>query len=213
VILNVPDRSIFKTPSTKAARQNSCLLLYHGTLNWHQGLDIAIRAFAKIKDIVPEAEFHIYGDGPSKPELLTLIGHYQLQNRVKIYDRIPVREIASVLETAQLGIVPKRKDEFGNEAFSTKILEFMAMGVPVIVSDTKVDQAYFDSSLVRFFQAEDVEDLAANMLDLIRQPEIRTALAEQAMRFVATMDWDTKKLEYFALVDRLLDKTKRGRNS
>jgi len=41
---------------------------------------------------------------------------------------------------ADLGIVPKRKDNFGNEAFSTKILEFMAMSVPVIVSDTMVDK-------------------------------------------------------------------------
>jgi len=213
-IINVPDRSIFKHTSTSnVAREGTCLLLYHGTLNWHQGLDTAIRAFAKIKDSVPEAEFHIYGDGPSKPELSALIRDCQLQNRVKIFDRIPVREIASVLETVQLGIVPKRKDEFGNEAFSTKILEFMAMGVPVIVSNTKVDQAYFNSSLVRFFQAEDVEDLAANMLNLIQHPEIRTALAEQAMKFVANLDWDTKKLEYFTLIDMLMDKDNESRKS
>jgi glycosyltransferase involved in cell wall biosynthesis len=213
VVLNVPDRSIFKRSATSNAALGNSLLLYHGTLNWHQGLDTAIQAFGKIKDFVPGTEFHIYGDGPSKPELLTLIGDLQLQNRVRIFNRIPVREIASILETAQLGIVPKRKDEFGNEAFSTKILEFMAMGVPVIVSNTKVDQAYFDSSLVRFFQAEDVEDLAANMLDLIQHPEKRTALAEQAMKFVAQMDWDTKKLEYYELVERLLKKPEERRES
>ncbi len=35
---------------------------------------------------------------------------------------------------ADLGVVPKRAEGFGNEAFSTKILEFMACGVPVLVS-------------------------------------------------------------------------------
>jgi glycosyltransferase involved in cell wall biosynthesis len=44
------------------------------------------------------------------------------------------------MENADLGVVPKRNDPFGDEAFSTKILEFMAMGVPVIVSETRIDR-------------------------------------------------------------------------
>jgi len=204
VVLNVPDRSIF-TPSDKNNDlTDRFLILYHGTLNWHQGLDLAVRAFAKIKDLVPEAEFHIYGDGPSKRELLSLIEQLQLENRVLLHERIPLREIPPVLETAKLGIVPKRKDNFGNEAFSTKILEFMAMGVPVIVSDTKIDRYYFDDSVVRFFRGEDDSDLAHSMLDLIRHPEMRLALIERATEFVAQNDWAQKKHEYLNLVDRLL---------
>lgn len=214
VILNVPDRLIFQRRTGSDNRPNAgCLLLYHGTLNWHQGLETAVLAFAKIKDRVPKAQFQIYGDGPSRQELLALIQKHHLEDRVAIYDRIPVREIARVLETAQLGIVPKRKDEFGNEAFSTKILEFMAMGVPVIVSDTKVDQAYFDSSVVRFVRAEDVDDLAESMLDLIEHPEKRRALAERAFQFVSSSDWSVKKQDYFDLVDKILQKQTERRSS
>ena len=212
VILNVPDRSIFSKSSTETSARGDCLLLYHGTLNWHQGLDTAIRAFARIKDLAPEAKFHIYGDGPSKPELLALIEQHHLEGRVAVFDRKPLREIPAVLETAQIGIVPKRKDEFGNEAFSTKILEFMAMGVPVIVSDTKVDKSYFNDSLVRFFQGESEGDLANCMLDLIKHPEKRKILAESAAEFVATNAWAAKKQEYFALVDRLCAKSQASRD-
>jgi glycosyltransferase involved in cell wall biosynthesis len=204
VVLNVPDRSIF-TPSKKIeGTEERFRLLYHGTLNWHQGLDLAIRAFAKIKDLVPEADFHIYGDGPSKPELLALIEQFHLEKRVLLHERIPLRQIPSVIETVKLGIVPKRKDNFGNEAFSTKILEFMAMGVAVIVSDTKVDRFYFDDSVVRFFCGEDEDDLARCILDLIRHRELRQALVERAAEFVARNDWDQKKHEYLNLVEGLL---------
>jgi glycosyltransferase involved in cell wall biosynthesis len=165
---------------------------------------LAVRAFAKIKNLVPEAEFHIYGDGPSKPELLLLIEQLQLENRVLLHERIPLREIPSVIETAKLGIVPKRKDNFGNEAFSTKILEFMAMGVPVIVSDTKVDRYYFDDSVVRFFRGEDEDDLAHSMLDLIRHREMRQTLIERATEFVARPPRTPKKHEYLKLIDGLL---------
>jgi glycosyltransferase involved in cell wall biosynthesis len=207
VILNVPDRSIFKRTSPSAdSTSKKCLLLYHGTLNWHQGLDIAVMAFARIKDRVPDTKFHIYGDGSTREELLALIQQYQLGDQVAVYDRKPVREIVAVLETAQLGIVPKRKDDFGNEAFSTKILEFMAMGVPVVVSDTKVDKAYFDATMVRFFRGESVEDLAECMLDLICHPEKRRALAEQASQFVSKNDWAARKQEYLDLVDRLSER-------
>ncbi len=47
------------------------------------------------------------------------------------------------MSKADLGIVPKRAAGFGDEAFSTKILEFMALGVPVIASETQIDRYYF----------------------------------------------------------------------
>ncbi len=203
VILNLPDRSIF-TPGKKQYPKDRFLLLYHGTLNWHQGLDLAITAFAKIKDVVPEADFHIYGDGPSKPDLLSLVEQLHLEGRVCLHERIPVREITAVLETAGLGIVPKRKDNFGNEAFSTKILEFMAMGVPVIVADTRVDRHYFDDSVVCFFSGEDANDLARCMLDLIQHSEKRKALVERAEQYVAKNDWAVQKQEYLNLIDEFV---------
>jgi glycosyltransferase involved in cell wall biosynthesis len=204
VVLNVPDRSIFTGRKGNSSGTGRFLILYHGTLNWHQGLDLAIRAFAKIKDLAPEADFHIYGDGTSKKDLRALVHQLKLQERVILHDRIPMREIPAVMEDAQLGVVPKRKDRFGNEAFSTKILEFMAMGVPVIVSDTAVERLYLDDSVVRFFSDQTEDELASCMLDLIRHPELRRDLAQRAAEFVARNDWAQVKQEYLDLVDRLV---------
>ena len=204
VLLNVPDRSIFRPSKKNPDTGDRFLLLYHGTLHWHQGLDLAVRAFSKIKDLVPRVDFHIYGHGPSKSDLQSLIEELHLRDRVVLHEQRPLREMPAVIETAKLGIVPKRKDTFGNEAFSTKILEFMAMGVPVIVSDTKVDRHYFNDSVVRFFRGEDEDDLARAMLDLIEHPEKRRALSECAAEFVAKNDWAPKEQEYLSLVDGLL---------
>ena len=49
VVLNSPDRSIFKTSAGRPASRERFSLLYPGSINWHQGLDLAIRAFARIK--------------------------------------------------------------------------------------------------------------------------------------------------------------------
>jgi glycosyltransferase involved in cell wall biosynthesis len=202
VVINSPDRSIFTRQSAKHSNSRFTLL-YPGSLNRHQGLDIAIRAFSRIKDQVPQADFYIFGDGPSKADLVQLTKTLGLENRVFLPTGRPLREIAKIIEASDLGIVPKRKDDFGNEAFSTKILEFMAMGVPVIVSDTKVDRYYFDDSVVLFFRGGDDEDLAKRMLELITDPLRYSRQAENASRFIETIDWNAKQHEYLELVDSL----------
>jgi glycosyltransferase involved in cell wall biosynthesis len=203
VVLNAPDRTIFTRSSPQDTTRERFTLLYPGSLNWHQGLDIAIRAFAKIADKVPHADFYVIGDGPSKLELVQLTKSLGLANRIFLPASKPLREIAQVMETADLGIVPKRKDNFGNEAFSTKILEFMAMGVPVIVSDTKVDKLYFDDSVVTFFRGGDENDLAERMFELITDPQVRRQQTDNASDFVNKIDWTAKQHEYLELVDSL----------
>lgn len=203
VVLNSPDRSIFRRTGNGHQQNGKFLMLYPGSLNWHQGIDIAIRAFAKISKKAPHAQFHIYGDGPSKTELLDLVKELQVESQVKMPSARPLQEIAQIMETASLGVVPKRKDNFGNEAFSTKILEFMAMGVPVVVADTMIDKFYFDDSVVKFFRGGDVDDLARRMLEMIENPLERERQIENANRFVETIDWTAKRHEYLELVDRL----------
>jgi glycosyltransferase involved in cell wall biosynthesis len=203
VVLNAPDRSIFGRRDKTPSKHGKFLMLYPGSLHHHQGIDIAIRAFHKICREFPQAEFHIYGSGPAKEELLVLIRQLGIESQVKMPPPRPLQEIAHIMETADLGVVPKRNDTFGNEAFSTKIFEFMAMGVPVIVSETQVDRYYFDDSVVRFFRSGDEDDLARCMMDLIEHPEKRRTLVENASEFIAKNDWTVKKREYMELVDRL----------
>jgi glycosyltransferase involved in cell wall biosynthesis len=106
---------------------------------------------------------------------------------------------------ADVGIVPKRGDWFGNEAFSTKTLEFMALGVPVIISATKVDLHYFDSSIVRFFRPGDEDDLSECMFQLAGSGELRQRLAADALNWVSGLCWDRKKHEYFSIIDALVE--------
>ncbi len=202
VIMNYPDESIFyRRPRER--NDDKFIMIYPGTLGWHQGLDIAIKAFELIKDDAPEVEFHIYGEGPEKGNLERLIIDLGLGNRVFLKETVPNEQIANIMANADLGIVPKRNDPFGGEAFSTKILEFMSLGVPVIVSETKIDRFYFNDSVLKFFKPADVNDLARCMLSLRNDKVLRDRLRENARRFVENYSWEKRKQEYLELVDSL----------
>ncbi len=202
VIMNYPDPSIFyKRPRRR--KDNKFIICYPGTVNKHQGLDVAIKAFSIIKDKIPMAEFHIYGRGPEEKFIKNFIVALGLNNKVFLKRFLPIKQIVKVMANADLGIVPKRKDSFGNEAFSTKILEFMALGIPTIISDTKIDQFYFNENVVKYFKSGDEEDLARCILLLYNDQKLRKRLIKNGMDWIKENNWDVKKVEYIKLLNTL----------
>jgi glycosyltransferase involved in cell wall biosynthesis len=71
------------------------------------------------------------------------------------------------------------------------------------VSRTKIDNFYFDDSVVRFFTSGDVEALAEGMCDVIGNPDLRDKLIAGGYRYVDLHSWDRRKHEYLNLVDTL----------
>lgn len=209
VIMNYPDETLFYD-RPRRRDDNQFIIVYPGTLARHQGLDIAIRAFGLIKDKAVNADFHIYGHGHERSYLLELIGQLDLGRRVFMHDPVPLKEITAIMANADLGIVPKRDEPFGGEAFSTKILEFMAMGIPVIVARTKIDRWYFDDSVIKFFRPDDVNDLANAISALIDDKDMRERLARNASAFAKSYSWKEKKADYLDIVRRLLPSSNLG---
>jgi glycosyltransferase involved in cell wall biosynthesis len=203
-VRNFPDLGIFAPQNQNTKKNGRFVLTYPGTLNWHQGLDVAIRAFANVADTIPDADFHIYGEGPAKPSLVQLATELGMQNRVFFHDFVPSCEIASVMAATDLAIEPKRATSaFGNEALSTKILEFMAVNVPVLASKTKIHAYYYNDSMLQYYENDDETQLARLMVQLKNDPNLRARLVHNAKKYVQTNNWDAQKLEYLRLVDSL----------
>lgn len=208
-IINYPDIHIFK-PEKDGKRKSldninsHFVILYPGSLNWHQGLHVAVKAMTYLKDRIPNAELHIYGDGPSLPHLKEMSQELELDGRVVFHPPISVVEVAPIMAQADVGIVPKLADGFGNEAFSTKSLEFMACAVPVVMSRTRVDTYYFTEEQVKFFHSGDPQALAEAIWEVYSCPEVTQRRVKAALDLVSRENWENKKHLYLDLVDKLL---------
>jgi glycosyltransferase involved in cell wall biosynthesis len=204
VVMNSVDLEIFsKHPRTRTDER--IVVLFPGSLQWHQGVDLAIRAFADLKEAVPDAEFHIYaGSGGDKRESLNkLVRDLQVEASVKFCDGVSLDEMPAIMANADIGVVPKRADGFGNEAYSTKIMEFMSQGVPVVVSRTKVDTHNFEEGTVHFFPPGDTQALTCAMRDVIDSKQLRDTLTRNGYKYCEKYSWSEKKKEYLGLVDTL----------
>ena len=204
VLVNHVDSNVF-TRRPRTRNDGKYIVLFPGSFQRHQGLDIRIRAFSQFRKTVPNAEFHLYGTGNEtlEAELRTLVRELGLEESVKFFKIVSLDKIVDVIANADLGVVPKRADSFGNEAYSTKIMEFMSLGVPVVVSRTKIDSYYFKDEEVRFFPSGDSDAMAKAMIDVAQDRSLRESLIAHGLAYVEQHSWAQKEKEYLDLIDDL----------
>jgi len=199
-----PDTELFY-PRQMKRTDNRFRLLYPGSLQHHQGVDLAIRALSKIQQEIPEVELHIQGDGPAKADLLKLSQELHLEAKVIFDELVPFELVSDCMAECNLGLVPKMaSDVFGNEAASTKIPEFMAVGIPVVASRTKIESYLYDDSLLCYFESENEDSFVNAVTSLYKDSSLRNSLVNNGRQFVEKNNWATRVPEYIDLVKSLV---------
>ena len=205
VIMNLPDEKIFY-PRTSERDDHSFLIVYHGTIAERLGLDIAVEAVNLVKDKIPNIFFNIYGDGDYVDYLNSLISDKKLQKWIRCHgERLPVDEIPILISTADIGIVPNYdwNDRAGDSMLPVKLLEYVAMGIPVICSRLKTVEYYFDDEMLKFINPGDSEDLAKCIIQLHKEPEQRKLQVTKANKFLTSFNWLAQKKYYNNLIENL----------
>jgi len=211
VLMNLADPRIFKIPSQPKPRaEGQFHLIYHGSIPYRYGLDLVLRAIAQIRAQVPEIHFTIIGGGDYMGHLRALADKLGIEEHVSFEGVLLVDELPERIVAADLGVVPYRNDVFTDELLPTKLLEYAALGLPVIASRTMGILAYFDDTMVQFFTPGDVDDLARCILVLYQDRTRLAALAENIERFNQRYNWETQSAEYVGLVERLVQRKQRG---
>jgi glycosyltransferase involved in cell wall biosynthesis len=204
-----PDLTLFAR-RPPAPRGDRFVIMYPGTLSPHQGVDLVVRAMPEIVAAIPGAELHIYGEGKSRASLAELASDLGVSGAVHFYDMVSVPVLVKRMAEAHLSVVPKRaSDPFGNEAASTKIPEFQAMGIPVVASSTEIETRLYDPSQVCFFRSDDVSDLVRAVLSLYKDSDLAERLAQNAWETVKSRGQEVEK-KYLSLVDALVSRKKPG---
>jgi len=111
------------------------VIMYHGVLTATRGLPEAIKALSLLSNEHSDIAFFILGDGIAKVELENVTNRLELQNRVIIKDVVPYEEIPKYIALADVGILPFPPILWWRVSSPIKLMEYLAMGKPVIVTD------------------------------------------------------------------------------
>jgi len=209
IIMNSPHENIFTknlvpTNHGKGQDRKPFALMLHGTIEKRQGQDIAVRAVSALRHKIPGLMLHIYGDGSFSKHVQHLVDNLNLQNRVIFHGSVPIEEIAKALATIDIGIVPNKRNPFTELNFPTRIFECLIMGKPVIVPRTQGILDYFDEESLFFFEPDNVEDLARQIIDIYKNPSRRQAVLKRGMEIYYRHCWELQREKLIHLVQGLL---------
>ncbi|MFA9432457.1 glycosyltransferase family 4 protein [Egicoccus sp. AB-alg2] len=211
VTMNVADPRHFRrddaapvsTPASASA-DGAFHVVYHGTLTERYGVDVLLDAAARLRDDLPGLRVSILGDGDARPQLLAQADRLGLGGTVTFSaGMLPVQDVVAILRTADLGVVPNRRNRFTDEILPTKLLEYASLGIPVVASWTPALEADLDPGMVAFCTADDADELASRIRALHDDGPHRTALSQAAGDFARRHDWRAVGAAYTELIDAL----------
>ena len=168
--------------------------------DWH-GLERLLQATASLA----EPRLFIVGDGPSRGNLETEARRLGLQNRLTISGRIPHAEMPEHLGAMDIAVVP---DEKTGVASPMKLLEYMAMGIPVVAPRAEnICDLVEDGVDALLFEPGNTADLSEKLGRLAADPSLRRALGHAArVKIERQRNWS-------AVAREVLDSLRRARES
>jgi len=202
VVMNLADPRFFTwSPRDRTEERETWRIVYHGTLTHRYGVDLLLRATHAVADEIPEIRVDLLGDGDAREELVGLTTELGLSGKVSFSDgMLAVTELTEAIRDADVGVVPNRDDIFTDGLLPTKLLEYVAVGTPVVAARTRGIQAAFDDASVAFFDPGDADSLADCLRSLHRDRPRLNQLSSSAHGFSVRHEWTVEADAYCELV-------------
>jgi glycosyltransferase involved in cell wall biosynthesis len=179
-------------------------IVYHGTVTPHYGLGVVLEAFALLPERL-SARLEIVGTGDAVPELAARAEELGVTDRLRLTGvAVPHTEVLARIAGATVGVVPNQPSRLNRFALSTKLFEYVVLGIPAVVSDLPTLRRYFSSEEVAFFRAGEPESLA-DAITLVADDYdaalIRAAAARN--RYRKAYDWESQARRYVGMLEQL----------
>jgi phosphatidyl-myo-inositol alpha-mannosyltransferase len=150
-----------------------------------KGLSVLIEALPAIIEEIPD--IRVIVAGPGNPATILEEMEPRLRQRFAFLGRISEQDKANFMSSVSIYVAPNT----GGESFGIILAEALAGGASVLASDIPA----FDSLLGHgkygsLFLSENAQDLAKRAIELLNNPDLRTAIAKAGREYAQSFDWD-----------------------
>jgi len=175
---------------------NKFIIMYHGVLSRNRGLQETVEAIRILKDDYPDLVFFLLGDGVAKTELNELIAKYKLQRHVILHDSVPYEKVPEYVALADVGILPFPDITWWRVSSPLKLMEYLAMEKPVIITDIEAHREVIGQQPCGFYiKSNDPGEIAKGILQAYQNREILPILGKQGRKIVEQKySWDRQAI-------------------
>jgi glycosyltransferase involved in cell wall biosynthesis len=157
-------------------------VLYVGRLEERKGVEVLLRALARLRAQAPDIQLKILGRGERQGALARLAADLGLARAVQFVGWVDHAEIDAYYRRCAVFVLPSVfTREGGYEPFSNVVLEAMACGAPVITTTANgaACDVLEDGVNGRVVEPGNAEALAAALGDLLTHPERAEAMGRR----------------------------------
>ncbi|MFG3257380.1 glycosyltransferase family 4 protein [Streptomyces sp. NPDC048172] len=188
VVRSAPENNRFQPvpaePGLKRGKPH--LLCYLGVMGPQDGVDYALRALAKLRDQHGRTDWHavFVGGGDTFDAMVELSEQLGLAEQVEFTGRIPDADLVRYLSTADVCLSPDPRNPLNDVSTMNKVLEYMAMGRPIVSFDLKEARVSAGDAAV-YAPANDEGAFAGLVAQLLDDPEKRARMGKTGQERVS----------------------------
>lgn len=198
-------RFVGMAPNPALKRGRPYLVAYLGVMAPQDGVDYLLKAAKCLLERrgARDVSFTLIGSGDSYDDLVKLTKELALEDVVTFTGRIPDAEVEAILSTADVCVGPDPKNPLNDVSTMNKILEYMALGKPIVAFDLR-ETRYSAGEGALYAQPNEIDDLALKIEQLLRDPARRESMgAYNRERFKNGMSWDFSRVRLLEAYDRI----------
>lgn len=182
------------------------LVGYVGVMGKQEGIDLLLQAARHIVREMGRDDVHfgLVGGGTSLDEMKQMAADLGIADYVTFTGRVPDQDLLEMLNTADVCVNPDVSNEMNDKSTMNKIMEYMALGKPVVQFD--LTEGRFSAQEASLYAAKnDPVDMARKIVELLDDPERRARMGEFGRnRVVNELEWDYEAPKLLAAYADLL---------
>jgi glycosyltransferase involved in cell wall biosynthesis len=183
-------RQLPAEPALKEGRKY--LVAYLGEMCPQDGVDYLLRAVKVLRDELGMADVLVVliGGGPALPALRAYADSLGLDGTVKFTGRVSDHDLCRYLSTADLCVDPDPKSEWADRSTMNKILEYMALGKPIVAFDLKEHRRSAGQAAV-YARPNEESDLALQIKRVLLDEPLRARMGRIGrQRVMEQLSWE-----------------------
>jgi glycosyltransferase involved in cell wall biosynthesis len=160
-----------------------------------KGQDDLIRAFGRVHESIRDSRLILLGDGPKSKELKRVARDVGVRDHVLFEGWVPFEKVPLYLSASDLFVHPS-----SSEGFPNVVLEAMASGLPVVMSNVVGLNSVFEDNRNCFFvPPRDEKALEEKVLALLRDEALAREMGARNLEYSKGFDWSifAERLEGF----------------